>query len=95
MSKICLCCGKELNHKDLYWHPSCIKKMFDSTIIPSIDLNEDQIIEENIGIGNTVTGVQKKFSLTPSIKKSRKTVSLLNNEYIVKTPQESLPNITI
>lgn len=95
MNNICLCCGKELNNKDAYWHPSCIKKMFDSTILPTINFNEDEIIEENIGKGNTVTGVQKKFSLSSSIKRSRKTISILNHEYIVKTPQESLPNITM
>ena len=95
MSNICLYCGKSLNNSLFDWHNSCIKKMFNSSKLPNLDFNEDKIIEENIGQGNTVTGVQKKFSLQKNVKASRKTVSILNCEYIVKTPQESLPNITM
>lgn len=95
MNKICLCCGRPLNDSNSNWHQSCIRKMFGSSIIPNFDLNEDKIIEENIGSGNVITGVQKKFSLQTSVKRSRKTISILNNEYIVKTPQDSLPNITL
>lgn len=94
MSNICLYCGKVLNNSAFYWHQTCVKKMFGSTIIPNFDFNEDKIIEENIGQGNTVTGVQKKFSLERNIK-TRKTISISNHEYIVKTPQDSLPNITL
>lgn len=95
MSNICLCCGKPLKDTSNYWHPTCIRKMFNSSKIPSFELNENKIIEDNVGQGNTVTGVQKKFSLETSVKKSRKTVSVLNHEYIVKTPQESMPNVTL
>ncbi len=93
MSKICLCCGKELKYLDLYWHPACIKKMFSTNKIPNFNLDQEKIISENINDGNTITGVQKKFSLDLNLKKVRKTIS--NNEYIVKTPQDSLPNIIL
>lgn len=95
MSKICLFCGKPLNNNEADWHPNCIKKMFGGSKFPTFSLSEDQIIDENIGNGNLVTGVQKKFSLDINVRKSRKTVSVLNQEYIVKTPQKNLKNITI
>lgn len=95
MTKLCLCCGRELNNIEFDWHPSCIKKMFGSSKIPNLDFDEDEIIEDNIGNGNTITGVQKKFSLDINVRKSRKTVAILNSEYIVKTEQESLPNIVL
>ena len=95
MSKICMCCGRPLDNINQEWHPSCIKRMFASTSFPNFDLNEDTIIEENINGGNLVSGVQKKFSLTLSAKRARKTFSILNHEYIIKTPQESLKNIVL
>lgn len=92
-NKICMCCGKILSDENMYWHPSCIKKMFDSYSIPKIDINEDKIIDENLNAGNIVTGVQKKFSLDINVRKARKTVSVMNQEYIIKTQQANLNNI--
>ena len=74
MSKICLCCAKELNNDESYWHKTCIKKMFNSNSIPEIRFDEDQIIEDNLNNGNVVSGVQKKFSLETNFFKSRKTI---------------------
>ena len=93
MNKICLCCGKDLKDNNSYWHPSCIKRMFNSSKIPEINTDNEKIIDENLNSGKTVTGVQKKFSLDASIIKSRKTFSANNFEYIVKTQQENLNNI--
>ena len=93
MSKICLCCGKELKDLNSYWHPACIKKMFNSSTIPQINIKIDDIIDDNIDNNKTVTGVQKKFSLDLHIKKQRKTIPTSNQEYIVKTQQEDLNNI--
>ena len=92
-NKICMCCGEILNDEQMYWHPSCIKKMFDSYTIPKIDIDEDKIIDENLNAGNIVTGVQKKFSLDINVRKARKTVSVMNQEYIIKTQQANLNNI--
>ena len=92
-NKICMCCGKILSDENMYWHPSCIKKMFDSYSITKIDINEDKIIDENLNAGNIVTGVQKKFSLDINVRKARKTISVMNQEYIIKTQQANLNNI--
>ena len=93
MNKICLCCGKELDSSSSYWHKACINKMFNSYVIPNIDLSEDKIIEDNLNKGDVLTGVQKKFSITLSSTRYRKTFSTINNEYIIKTQQEGLNNI--
>ena len=95
MNKICLCCGKPLNETDKDWHKSCIRKMFGTSKIPNFEINQTEVILDNIGQGKTVTGVQKKFSLDTSIRKSRKTLSIFNHEFIVKTPEEDITNITI
>ena len=94
MNKICLCCGKTLNSiANSDWHPSCIKRMFNKTVLPVININYEQITNSNLDEGKTVTGVQKKFSLDLSVLKSRKTLKLVNNQYIIKTPEERIPNI--
>ena len=92
MSKLCLFCGKDINDDNL-WHRSCIKKMFNRSTIPHIEIKEDEIINENLEKGNTVPGVQKKFSLDSITIKTRKTIPTTNYEYIVKTQQENLNNI--
>ena len=93
MSKLCLCCGKIMNDTSLIWHPSCIKKMFNKTVLPNMDIDYKKVVENNLDDGNTVTGVQKKFSLDSAIINSRRTISIFNSEYIIKTPEESIPNI--
>lgn len=95
MSKLCLFCGKPLEDESLEWHKSCIKKMFGTTQMPELNIDEEKIIDENIGQGKTVTGVQKKFSLDINVKQLRKTFSTNNSEFIVKTPQENLKNIVL
>lgn len=95
MSRLCLFCGKPLSNDDQNYHSACVKKMFGTNKLPELNLDEDKIIDENLTQGDTITGVQKKFSLNLSVQKSRKTVSVLNNEYIIKTPQEDLKNIVI
>lgn len=94
MSKICLCCGKPLTNENLDWHPACIKRMFGSTVFPKLNLNQDKIIDENIGEGKTVPGVQKKFSYSP-VRENRKTLSILNNEFIIKTESKDLDNVVM
>lgn len=95
MSNICLCCGKKLNNTKDLWHPSCIKRMFNKNELPSLDFDYEDITDKNLEEGKTVTGVQKKFSLDSSIIKSRKTVSIFDKQYIIKTPEDRIPNIVL
>lgn len=65
----CLCCGKEiLNKQEMLskWHDKCIKKFFGLEILPSIEINKENLKELVIkytNMGITVPGVQKKLSL--------------------------------
>ena len=63
----CTCCGKPLksNH-DQGWHNSCIKRFFNTSVFPTIEIDETALRElANDGTrkGLTVPGVQKKLSL--------------------------------
>ncbi len=64
----CLCCGKPINSesKKNNWHKKCIRKFFNETTLPLIDLDEKKmelIAEQCTNMGYTVPGVQKKLSL--------------------------------
>lgn len=63
----CTCCGKPLksNHEN-GWHNSCTKRFFGTSVIPTIEVDEEALREmANVGAkkGLTVPGVQKKLSL--------------------------------
>ena len=73
----CLCCYKELNKadNDFSWHDSCIKRFFSTQKIPEIKIDEELIgkfIDSQVTKGNTIQGVQKKFSLGLSKKEHNK-----------------------
>ena len=66
----CLCCGKEINPFDkgfnYNWHHRCIHNFFGTDEIPIVDISKQslkKIIEKQLDSKETVTGVQKKFSL--------------------------------
>lgn len=95
MAKLCLCCGKPLHNENTLWHAACIKKMFGTTTLPTLELNENHIIDENISEGKTVPGVQKKFSYVFNRVSKRKTIRFLNNKYIIKTESEKLKDLVL
>ncbi len=86
----CLCCNKELLPSDKYgWHKVCIKRFFGSDKIPELDLTEEKIEEitkNNISLGYTVPGVQKKLSVSLSSKQNIKKLTIVNylSGYILK-----------
>ena len=63
----CLCCGKPLKTENgTDWHASCIKRFFGTSVLPSIELDDDTLaalVKESTSRGFTVPGVQKKLSL--------------------------------
>lgn len=63
----CLCCGKPLKTENgTGWHASCIKRFFGTSVLPSIELDDDTLaalVKESTSRGFTVPGVQKKLSL--------------------------------
>ncbi len=63
----CLCCGKPIESNTEHgWHDRCIKKFFETTKLPLIELDEKSLsvlVEKSTDKGFTVPGVQKKISL--------------------------------
>ena len=88
----CLCCLKELNEKESEsgYHEKCLRKIFGSARIPSIDLSDEileSLAQKSSAQGITVTGVQKKLSLhLISEKKAPPRLTLLGypQGYILK-----------
>ena len=98
----CLFCGRRLNsglEDSYYWHLFCIKKFFNVSAFPDISFLENNL--ENLAIDElrnhlSITGVQKKISC--SVKGDKKTKKLFfdtdNSEFIIKTPDKEIPDIT-
>ena len=63
----CLCCGKPLKTENgTGWHASCIRRFFGTSVLPSIELDDETLaalVKESTSRGFTVPGVQKKLSL--------------------------------
>ena len=95
MVKMCMCCGKPLNNESSLWHESCIRKMFGTSSFPIFDINETKLIEDNISYGKTVPGVQKKFSYKLNLVGRRKTLNILNNQFIIKTESEDINDLVL
>lgn len=65
MSK-CLFCYKPLGKDEVDYHKSCARKIFESTVVPTLPYTRDNIKElarEIVTASTTVTGVQAKLSL--------------------------------
>lgn len=62
----CLYCYKPLQEGEVDFHKSCARKIFESTVIPTLPYTRDNIKElarEIVSASTTVTGVQAKLSL--------------------------------
>lgn len=90
----CLYCGKNIEKNgENGWHKSCIKRFFNATTLPSIDIDDDtlkKLADETVNNGFTVPGVQKKLSLHLISEKKSPKLTLVNfpTGYILK-PQVS------
>jgi serine/threonine-protein kinase HipA len=95
----CLCCNKELKPNDNnIWHKSCIYKFFKSEEIPELDLSKEKIKEiadNNVNLGYTVPGVQKKLSLNIFSNKDKKRLTLINypSGYILKPQVDNFKSL--
>lgn len=98
----CLLCGRKLNSdlkESYYRHPFCIKKFFNVSVFPDASLLESD--SENLAVDElrnhlSITGVQKKISC--SVKRDKKTKRLFfdtdDSDFIIKTPDHEIPDIT-
>jgi serine/threonine-protein kinase HipA len=97
MSKQCLICLKETDDSNEY-HPACSRKLFGVYPPPGLDFSIDSLKEmasQSVLERITVTGVQKKLSLTLEKhgKDSRFTVVGLWGNFILKPPSDEFPNL--
>lgn len=89
--KRCFACGKECDGPSPF-HISCFKKVFGSQEMCARLDAAYQEVEEQIQNKKTVTGVQKKVSLSCEKEKSyRKTIRKEGFSLIVKFPSHSYP----
>lgn len=99
----CLCCNEEIKEeasayeKECKWHKKCIKSFFSTPILPELVLSNEalnNIANENIKEGFTVTGVQKKLSMHLS-KKNEPRLTIVNypNGYILKPQSDDFQNL--
>ena len=94
MPKICLRCGRPYEGEGA-WHPACVKKMFGTSALPQLATSEEELIDESVGQGKAVTGVQKKFSYSELASKTKRRLTAFSREYIIKTKQENLPHVVL
>ncbi|MCQ2742819.1 MAG: HipA domain-containing protein [Bacilli bacterium] len=99
MNKICLCCQKEITSANMvFWHDSCSKKLFGvpSNKLTALIFEEvENLINQNVEKGVSVSGVQKKLSMSieSQIDRKRKTLALHSLSFIVKTNDMQYPHL--
>lgn len=93
----CLVCLEDLEQENLY-HKKCAQNLFGFSHAPQIDIatkDLDQLALLQINQRLTLTGVQKKLSLSPlqDGKKHRLTVVGLDGRFILKPSTEAYPEM--
>jgi serine/threonine-protein kinase HipA len=97
--KRCLICADPLKGKETLTHTKCAKRLYGMNHTPMVDITLDDLEELallQINQRMTLTGVQKKLSLSPmpnDPKKERLTVAGLDGRYILKPPTEDYPEM--
>ena len=99
----CLCCGKrmkenaDIQERENSWHNKCIKSFFGTSLMPMIDISEEQLEElakDTVNKGLTVPGVQKKLSLhLSSVNDARLTIVNYPTGYILKPQTEEYDSL--
>ena len=99
----CLCCGKEIlpesssEEKKNMWHGRCVRRFFGTKALPAIDITKkelDELVNETVNRGLTVTGVQKKLSLHLSVDvKNKLTVVNYPTGFILKPQTEEYDSL--
>ena len=86
--QVCLCCGKEIN--DGLWHKSCIRRFFNTSSLPRLSINKEEMEKlaiEQLSNKKSVAGVQEKLSLHLDVShrnRPRLTIIGFPSGYILK-----------
>ncbi|HEY8269510.1 MAG TPA: type II toxin-antitoxin system HipA family toxin [Pseudobdellovibrionaceae bacterium] len=94
----CLVCMEALNSSEQLYHSKCAKNLFGFSHAPIIDVVSEDLEElalRQINQRLTLTGVQRKLSLSPIIenKKERLTVVGVDGRFILKPASEDYPEM--
>lgn len=95
----CLVCTEPLKKDEGPTHKNCMRRLFNVTELPFVDVNLARLEELALLQVNqrmTLTGVQKKLSLTPIMddqKKKRLTATGVDSRFILKPPTEEYPEM--
>lgn len=94
----CLICLQALTNGDNLYHPKCAKNLFGFPRAPIIDVSQDDLEKLallQINQRLTLTGVQKKLSLSPVAegKKERLTIVGVDGRFILKPATEEFPEM--
>lgn len=87
----CLSCEKKIEEADKFYHPLCLRKLFDSAVVPKINFAYSDIpAEAQKLIGKmSISGVQPKLSV--AIKKRVLEVAAAGGTHILKPTPEAFP----
>jgi serine/threonine-protein kinase HipA len=94
----CLVCFAPLEsgHESAY-HKKCAVALFESTMVPTIDLDMKALTEAGLSLlrsSGTVPGVQKKLSVDRNPTEPRRlALRALGGRYILKPPVDEYPNL--
>ena len=94
----CLICLNDLSDGEALYHSKCAKALFGFNHAPQIDITTkdmDQLALLQINQRLTLTGVQKKLSLSPikDDQKERLTIAGLDGRFILKPSTEEYPEM--
>ncbi|MGZ3775941.1 MAG: type II toxin-antitoxin system HipA family toxin [Bdellovibrio sp.] len=94
----CLICMETLNNQENLYHSKCAKRLFGFSHAPIVDISIqdlEKLALLQINQRLTLTGVQKKLSLSPIIenKKERLTVVGFDGRFILKPSTEDFPEM--
>lgn len=92
----CLVCFDPLEpNNPADYHKRCAKALFETTTVPSIDLDLNGIVEAGLSLlksSGTVPGIQKKLSIDRHPRETRRmTLRAIGGRYILKPPVEEYP----
>lgn len=94
----CMVCMERLSPQEYLYHPRCAKELFGFAQAPSIDVSLQDMEELallQINQRLTLTGVQKKLSLSPlkEGRQERLTIVGLDGRFILKPSSEEYPEM--
>ncbi|MCM1067692.1 MAG: HipA domain-containing protein [Muribaculaceae bacterium] len=96
----CLYCYKPLDEGEVDYHKACARKIFESSVVPTLPYSRDKIKElarEIVSANTTVTGVQAKLSLdiARDAKKEPKRFTIVGlwGRFILKPQTERFANL--